>query len=306
LELHLPCRRLSPVQSNIAGVNDMMQAGQTSIAASRHRMCFVVLACALLGFAPRTEASPFVINLLSSGSSGGAGGSSNGSSNNTGMSHLGLNVGGVLGQASNSSGVSSGSGVSPAGQANLNVGMALAAPASGSVASLVAAVKSAVGGTAVSGSLARLDVGNGEYLSVSGAVSETLVSSVSPGLSSTSDGVSSTHAGVDGAFAPSQPATVSVANDVTNGGNGAQNQAPNDSYAFQSSLENASINDSVKAALGDIASGIISSPVEITNSSLGGASAVAEDPVHAPEPATLVLLASALAFAAHRLRRSRT
>jgi len=300
LELHLPCRRLSPVQSNIAGVNDMMQAGQTSIAASRHRMCFVVLACALLGFAPRTEASPFVINLLSSESSGGAGGSSNGSSNNIGMSHLGLNVGGVLGQASNSSGVSS------TGQANLNVVMALAAPASGSVASLVAAVKSAVGGTAVSGSLARLDVGNGEYLSVSGAVSETLVSSVSPGLSSTSDGVSSTHAGVDGVIAPSQPATVSVANEVTNGGNGAPNQAPNDGYAFQGSIENASINESVRAALGDIASGIISSPVEITKPSLGGASAVAEDPVHAPEPATLVLLASALAFAAHRLRRSRT
>ena len=184
--------------------------------------------------------------------------------------------------------------------------MALAAPASGSVASLVAAVKSAVGGTAVSGSLARLDVGNGEYLSVSGAVSETLVSSVSPGLSSTSDGVSSTHAGVDGVIAPSQPATVSVANEVTNGGNGAPNQAPNDGYAFQGSIENASINESVRAALGDIASGIISSPVEITKPSLGGASAVAEDPVHAPEPATLVLLASALAFAAHRLRRSRT
>jgi hypothetical protein len=60
----------------------------------------------------------------------------------------------------------------------------------------------------------------------------------------------------------------------------------------------------VQSIFTDVVSGIVSSPTEKMNSSLGDILA-ADDPISAPEPATLVLVASALTLGARRLRRRR-
>jgi len=109
--------------------------------------------------------------------------------------------------------------------------------------------------------------------------------------------------------------------DVTSGGRGdlpgttpAFSGAPNDTSpaipgsivdnAVQPNLASTVPDEVVQAVFADVVSGIISTPAGITNLSPGGVVA-AEDPIHAPEPATLVLFASGLIVAAHRLRRRR-
>ena len=59
----------------------------------------------------------------------------------------------------------------------------------------------------------------------------------------------------------------------------------------------------VQTVFADVVAGIISTPAGMTNLSPGVVAA--DDPVHAAEPATLILLASALTLTAHRLRRRR-
>jgi hypothetical protein len=60
----------------------------------------------------------------------------------------------------------------------------------------------------------------------------------------------------------------------------------------------------VQSVFNDVVSGIVSSPAEMTNPSLGDVVAAA-DPISAAEPATLLLVASALTLSARRLRRRR-
>src|SRR6266540_2605632 len=120
---------------------------------------------------------------------------------------------------------------------------------------------------------------------------------------------------------PSQPNTDGVVIDVTSGGPPAFPGAPNDTSpaiqagintgipgsivdnAVQPNLASTVPDEVVQAVFADVVSGIISTPAGMTNLSSGVVAA--EDPIHAPEPATLILFASGLIVAAHRLRRRR-
>jgi hypothetical protein len=72
---------------------------------------------------------------------------------------------------------------------------------------------------------------------------------------------------------------------------------------IQGSLESIAPAEIVTAAFTDIVSGIVATPSGIADPS--SPSDLADDPVHAPEPATLILFASGLALTARRLRRRR-
>jgi hypothetical protein len=74
-------------------------------------------------------------------------------------------------------------------------------------------MQTSVASLAGPGNLAHLELGNGETLSVSRAVVDSIVSSVSGSTSTTS-------AGAANAIEPSQPHTDGVLNDVTNSGPG--------------------------------------------------------------------------------------
>jgi hypothetical protein len=303
-----------------------MNANRTLNTLSRVHTFFVILGCAVLGFTSRAEASPFMLNLVSSGSSGGGGGHVTTTGNADSASRLGLNVGGVTGQLSSSGGsrMKDGSTIPPTTILSTPPSLTFDAPES-TVATLTAAVKTSVASLTASGSFAQLELGNGETLSVSGSVVDSLVSSVSSGPSATSGGTGNP-------IEPSQPNTDGVGIHNTPGGQGdlpgtspvpqrtplASQATPSDASSVGVTsqidavinggspvrLETAVPDEIVQAAFADVVAGIISAPAGATNLSPGGVAG--DDLVHAPEPATLLLLASGLLFTTHQLRRRRT
>jgi len=68
-------------------------------------------------------------------------------------------------------------------------------------------------------------------------------------------------------------------------------------------------NDKIDGVLADVSSGLVYSPppvaISLAEAAAKGLAPADEAPAHAPEPATLILLASALAITAKRLRRRR-
>ena len=285
----------------------MMNANRIHDLLFRARTFLVILACAVTGFASRAEASPFMLDLVSGGSSGGGGGRAVETGGGGGFSPLGLSLGGVTGQPSRTSGsrITDLSTTAPATILSASPSLPVDSPGT-TAEGLTAAVRSSVASLNASGSLAHLELGNGETLSVAGPVVDSLISSVSGGTPPTSEGASNT-------IEPSQPHTDSVLNGVTNGGRGdlagtppASQGAPTDisqGANSHSTLESTLPDEIVQTVFADVVSGIVSTPAGMTNPSLGVGAAA--DAIHTPEPATLVLVASALTLGARRLRRRR-
>ena len=280
----------------------MVNTDRTQSVRSRARTFLVILASALLGFATRAEASPFTLTLLGSGSGGGGGSRPAGTASGGSGSPLGLNLGGLAGPRSSSSG----SRMTNPSTTNLTTMLApfqsLASDTAGTtVQGLTAAVRSGVASLPASGSLAHLALGDGETLSVSGPVVDSIVNSVSGSNPVTSGGAPNT-------VEPSQPHTDGVVNDVIRGeGSGALPNGGDSTVdaGINGGIPGRSVPDEmVESVFTDVVSGIVSSPTEITNPSLGDVVAAA-DPISAAEPATLVLMASALTLGARRLRRRR-
>jgi len=270
----------------------------------------VLLACAVLAVVPRAEASPFLLNLVASDSSDEAhagGGGEHGA-------RLGLRVRRpeLPGPVSIYNGIGlkglarpTISTLSPWTSSHVAVGLFAAPKSSDRVAGTSVAD---VGSVTLAGlaSLTQLDLGHGAQLSVSDSVGAALADALS---SSDGGGVESP----SGSGVASRPATPSVANesnasnnaDVAGNNHDSQSD-PTSGYNPVSPLPGSTADgladESVKAILTDISSGIISSAGE---GAAAGDLAPAENLVQNPEPATLVLLASALALTANRLRRVR-
>jgi hypothetical protein len=162
------------------------------------------------------------------------------------------------------------------------------------VETLTAAVQSSVASLATPGNLSHLQLGNGETLSVSREVVDSIVSSDSGSATTASEGAAN-------AVEPSQPHTDAVLNDVTRSGPPVIDAPING--GIQGSLESIAPAEIVTDAFTDIVSGIVATPSGIADPSLSVIAA--DDPIPAPEPATLILFGSGLAFAAHQLRRRR-
>ena len=309
----------------MAGCDETINTNRTPNAFARAHAFFVILACAILGFASRTEASPFMLDLVSSGSSGGGGGHAHSQTAGVGAALLGLRVGGPVGRNSSTGGSQI---TEPTPTTVLSSSSSYTSVAAGStVETLTAAMQTSVASLAAPGNLAHLELGNGQTLSVSRAVVGSIVSSVS-GSNSTAS------AGTANAIAPSQPHTDGVLINSTRSGAGdgpggsalpstsvsggsaalpgtsvsGGSALPNTINAainggIQGSLESIAPAEIVTAAFTDIVSGIVATPSGIADPS--SPSDLADDPVHAPEPATLILFASGLALTARRLRRRR-
>lgn len=296
--------RLANFSAFEAGCHEMVKRDSKTTQASNRRGVLVLLACAVLGVVPRAEASPFLLNLVSSDSSdyghAGRGGEPG--------AMLGLRVRGpiVSGPAFNYRGNgliglarTTFPTLSPWTNSRVAAGL-FAAPkftnrVAGASATDVVSVTSA-GLTSVT----QLDLGDGAKLSVSDSVGDALADALS---SSGGD------APLSSSNVPSRPATPAVANDVNDSTNSADvsgQGGPSSDYNSVSSLPGSAPNgvtdESVKRIFNDIASGIISSASEDTAHRADDFAAAA-NMVQNPEPATLLLLASALALTANRLRR---
>ena len=250
---------------------------------------FAILFAVLVGLglpASNADASPFQITLLGSGSSGAhsddgyasadgtAGSSDYGASD---ADRLGLNV---------------------RGRRTTATWPSFGFP--GGALSLIPAIKRALAAANVFGPSAFLDLGDGEFLAVSSEVAESLSRGVLAD-SSLADG----HNGSGHAppVLPSQAPTRSVSNEVTDrgddGGSGLRPGSSNGPWG----------NDMIGGVLADVSSGLVYSPPDVgmslVDAAAKGLAPAADAPAHAPEPATLILLASALAITARRLRRPR-
>ena len=282
-----------------------------------NRGLVVLLACAILGVVPRAEASPFLLNLVESGSS--AGGRVGGGDEHA--ARLGFRVArpdpfgpfAIYGSTGVYRGVGlaelariTGSTVAPWTSSHLGIGLGAALKPSHRPAATSGADVASVVSTSLP-SVTQLDLGDGAHLSVSDSVGEALADALSP------------TGGVDSPFSgsvASRPDTATVSNDVIGSinadvsGNKHENQSgPSNGYDSVSvppgSTSFGAADESVNAILTDIASGIVSSASEQTHPAIGDFAA-AENLVQNPEPATLILLASALAITARRFRRPRT
>jgi len=290
----------------------MVKLNWTTMQGFNRRGVLVLLACAIFGVVPRAEASPFLLNLVSSDSSDGGyagGGGDHGA-------RLGLRV-----RTPEMPGpVFIYNGAALPGLAKSTVSTPALSTSALATISLIEAPKSSyragVGsvaevGSVVSagrGSVTQLDLGDGTNLSVSDTVRAALADALSP---------------ASGDAAASSPATPSVANDVKNpnaadvsGNNSTGSNGPSSGYNSVSPLPDRTASplpdstasgvadETVKAILADLSSGIVSPVGEETQRAAGDLAPV-ENLVQNPEPATLVLLASALALTAGRLRRQR-
>jgi hypothetical protein len=274
---------------------------------SNRRGVLVLMACAILGVVPRAEASPFLLNLVSSDSSGYG---HTGGGNERGAM-LGLRVRGPIlsGPAINYRGNgliglarTTFPTMSPYTNSRVGVGL-FAGPKS----------TNRVGGTSLNdvvsvtsaglASVTQLDLGDSTKLSVSDSVGAALADALSS---------SGGNAPLSSGNGPSGPATRTVANDVGESTNSADDSGnnhgqggPGSGYEsvrqLPGSTPNGVADQSVKAIINDIASGIVSSASEDTAHRADFAAAA--NMVQNPEPATLILLASALALTANRLRR---
>lgn len=271
---------------------------------SRARTFLVILAATFLGFATRAEASPFTLTLPGSGSGGGGGSRAVGTPGGWSGSPLGLNLGGLAGPRSSSGGSRMTNPPTTNPTTMLAPSQSLASDTAGTaMQSLTAVVRSSVASLPSSGSLAQLALGNGETLSVSGPVVDSIVNSISGSTPVTSGGVPNN-------IQPSQPHTDGVVNDVISG-DGSGTASPSHGggstgdAGINGGIPGSSVPDEmVQSVFTDVVSGIVSSPTAMTNPSLGDVGAAA-DPIHTAEPATLVLFASGLTLAARRLRRRR-
>jgi hypothetical protein len=291
---------------------------------------FTIVFCILVGLglpASNADASPFVITLLGSGGSGGQGDDGNASVARN------ASVDGRVGSSDYDASDADRLGLSVRGRRTTATWPAFGFP--GGALSLIPAIKRALAAADVLGPSAFLDLGDGEYLAVSSDVAESLVRGVAADSSPT-DGHNG--AGQVPSVPSSHSLTPTVANDVTVSGDGggsglrlgpkdpAGALPPGSNGPFGSNGPSGSNgpfgsngpsgsngpggNDMIGGVLADVSSGLVSSPPE-AGSSLAEAAAkglapAAEAPAHAPEPATLILLASALAITARRLRRPRT
>ena len=206
--------------------------------------------------------------------------------------------------------------------------------------SLIPAIKRALPAAAVFGPTAFIDLGNGDYLAVSTDVAESIGRGV-PAESSLSD--AHRGSGQTSSVPTSQAPTHTVVNDVTDSGNDGRSGTPlgsvdpavtlprdsdsagtvprgsdsagtlprgSDSAGTMPRDSNGSAtNDKIDGVLADVSSGLVYSPppvaISLAEAAAKGLAPADEAPAHAPEPATLILLASALAITAKRLRRRR-
>jgi hypothetical protein len=294
----------------------MVNTDRTQSVRSRACTFLVILVSALLGFATRAEASPFTLTLMGSGSGGGGGSRPAGTTSGWSGSPLGLNLGGLAGPRSTSSGSRTINPSTTNPTTMLAPSQSLASDTAGTtVQSLTAVVRSSVASLPASGSLAQLALGNGETLSVSGPVVDSIVNSISGSTPVTSGSAPNTGQ-------PSQPHTDGVSNDVIRAESSGTAPASNgdavqDIHALPGAgnstvdagnnggIPGSSVpDDMVQSVFTDVMSDIVSSPAAMTNPSLADVVAAA-DPISAAEPATLLLMASALTLGARRLRRRR-
>jgi hypothetical protein len=273
---------------------------------------FTIVFCVLIGLGlppSNADASPFVITLLGSGGSGGQGDDGNASV------HGNASVDGRVGSSDYDASDADRLGLSVRGRRTTATWPAFGIP--GGALSLIPAIKRALAAADVLGPSAFLDLGDGEYLAVSSDVAESLVRGVAADSSPT-DGHN--RAGQVPSVPSSQAQTPTVANDVTDSGDGGGfglglgPKDPAGALPPGSSGPPGSNgpwgNDMIGGVLADVSSGLVSSPPEagssLVEAAAKGLAPAAEAPAHAPEPATLILLASALAITARRLRRPRT
>ena len=302
----------------------MVKRDSTTTQASNRRGVLVLLACAVLGVVPRAEASPFLLNLASSDSSGygHVGGDERGAM-------LGLRVRGPIlsGPAFNYRGNgliglarTTFPTLSPWTNSRVGVGLFAAPKSTNHVAGTSATDIVSVTSVGLA-SVTQLDLGDGAKLSVSDSVGAALADALSSGggdAPRSNGGVPSPSGGDLPSLSsgvPSQPATPTVANDVNESANSADvsgnnhgQGGPSTDYNSVSphpgSTPNGVVDESVKALFNDLSSGIISSASDDTAHRADDFAAAA-NMVQNPEPATLILLASALALTANRLRRQR-
>ena len=289
----------------------MVKRVWTTMQAAIPRGLFVLLACVVLGVVPRAEASPFLLNLVESGSSDGGHVGGGGEH----AARLGLRVTrpdllGFYGGPGVYKGLglaglarTSGSTVAPWTSSHLGIGLVAALKPSHHVAATSVADVGFVASTSLA-SVTQLDLGDGAHLSVSDSVGAALADAISSSASS--------------GDVASPPATPTVLNDVKDStkadvtGNNSDGQSgPGSGYnpvsPLPDSTASGAADESVKAILTDIASGIISSDSEQTYLAAAGDFAAAGSLVQNPEPATLILLASALAIdGKNGLRRRQT
>ena len=261
---------------------------------------FAILFFVLVGLglpASNADASPFVITLLGSGSSGVQSDDGNAS---------------VDGRAGSTNDVASDAdrlGLSVRGSRTTATWPTLGFP--GGALSLIPAIKRALAAADVFGPTAFLDLGDGEYLAVSSDVAESLARGVAVD-SSRADGHSGS--GQAPSVVPSHVPTQTVLNDVTGGGDDGRSGlrlGPNDpAGALPLGSNGAWGNNMIAGVVSDVSSGLVYSPPEagfsLADAAAKGLAPAAEAPAHTPEPATLILLASALAITARRLRRPKT
>jgi len=291
-----------------------------------HRACrvkisraYAILFFALLGLglpASNAAASPFVITLLGSGGSG-----AHRDDGNT-------SVDGRAGSNAVSASDTDRLGLSVRGRRTTGTGPTFGVP--GGAMSLIPAIKRALPAAAVFGPTAFIDLGNGDYLAVSTDVAESIGRGV-PAESSLSD--ANRGSGQTSSVPTSQAPTHTVVNDVTDSGNDGRSGTPlgsvdpavtlprdsdsagtlprgSDSAGTMPRDSNGSAtNDKIDGVLADVSSGLVYSPppvaISLAEAAAKGLAPADEAPAHAPEPATLILLASALAITAKRLRRRR-
>jgi hypothetical protein len=261
------------------------------------RAVVVVLACALVSIAsPRSaDASAFMIDLLIGSSSGGGGGASgpvDSSAVDSGVFGLGtfrfagitnVRLGAV--QQAGGRGLQSNRIVEPTGQSTGSTGesheilnqapLAGAAGLALSSSSVVPTLTSNVHTQITDSSIASLNLGDGDYLAVSGSVASSLIDNVSGNLP------------------------------VANGNDEHVTAPPGSAAVGGGTNPDPNVNVAIGAIIPDIATDIVSSVPEITGPLSGsvanGSSAVAVEAV--PEPASLLLLGSGLAVAARFVRR---
>jgi hypothetical protein len=265
---------------------------------------FVTVAVAVLmvSVAPRSsEASPFVINLLTSSSSGG--GSSHGaigagipgfggSGSSGSMPMLTLGARGLgLGAGIGSNGGPKGFGAdSVARELQQIVTEARSVGATGfrGASSSQGSPGSPGHGSANGSGITTLNLGDGEYLTVSETVGESLVSSLHQSDESTTDVGNNVGGNTHG--------------DATGGSGGSGGNSPNlgDSHTDSGKDDDAAV---IQAVLPEIATDILFATDEISGSSGGESNDVSQlEIVSTPEPGSLLLLGSGLAVAARWMR----
>lgn len=245
--------------------------------------------------ASNADASPFVITLLGSGGSGGQSDDGNAS------------VDGRIGSSNYDASDADRLGLSVRGGRTTATWPGFGFP--GGALSLIPAIKRALAAADVFGPSAFLDLGDGEYLAVSSDVADSIARGVSVD-SSPADGHNGS--GQVPSVQLSQAPTQTVSNDVRgDDGRLGLRLGPGDpGGGLPLGSNGTSANDMIGGVLADVSSGLVSSPPEIgfslVEAAAKGLAPAAEAPAHTPEPATLILLASALAITARRLRRPRT